>query len=224
MTRTEEGTSAGVRRWPASAVLWVVTLSVMCLFQFWRGAPIDGAIFGVIAVGLVVERVVRMRQSAAAVPGESSTKRENPPTSASTRQLAIAIASALVAALVIIGAPRTGPVSIALIAGLGVAAIALVWNRAERPNTISPESRRRSRITWASVGIALCLWEAVAYILSVAVPRGWIGFPTVSLLLEPAVNFDPTRALLTVAWLALGVWLIVASATPRSPRTGALRP
>lgn len=191
-------------------MLWVVTLSVMAVFQFWRGAPIDGLIFTVIAVVVIVERLVRMRHAAsppAAAPEARLSDRG---------RLILVLVVAVAAALVIIVAPRTGPVSISLVAALGVGAVALVWNHAPRESPRNPRSRRRARIAWASLGIALCVWEALAYILSVVVPRGWIGFPTVSLLLEPAVDFDPSRALLTVVWLAAGVWLVAVTVTRRS--------
>lgn len=182
----------------------------MTVFQFWRGAPIDGLIFAGIAVTIVVERLIRIRRAESPAPPTPST------TPGGGRRLAIILAVALAATIVIIVAPRTGPVSITLIAALGLAAVALVWNRAPGSQTGSPQLRLRSRIVWASVGIALCVWEALAYILSVAVPRGWIGFPTLSLLLEPTVNFDPTRAVLTVAWLAAGVWLVAGVTSRRS--------
>ena len=189
--------------------MWVAALAIMSVFQFWRAAPIDGAIFTVVCIGLVVERVLRLRRAASPEPAAPS----GPPL---TTPLAVVVVVALLVGLAIVVAPRTGVVSITLVAGLGLAAVALVWNRAPDSRNRSAVSRRRSRIAWASVGAAMCLWEALAYILSVAVPRGWIGFPTVSLLLEPAVNFDPTRALLTAAWLALGVWLVVGSAARQS--------
>lgn len=215
MTRTAAPTRASASSWPTSVVLWVVTLAIMAVFQFWRGAPIDGAIFAALTLGLVIERLVRMRRSAAGGPVAP------PPRPPSTPLLALVVGAALAAGLALVLAPRTGPVSIALVSGLGIAAIALVWDRGPGARASSPESRRRSRIAWGTLGIALCVWEALAYILSVVVPRGWIGFPTVSLLLEPAVDFDPSRALLTAAWLAAGVWLVAGAAArragPRAP-------
>lgn len=214
MTRTAAPTRASASSWPTSVVLWVVTLTIMAVFQFWRGAPIDGAIFAALTLGLVIERLVRMRRSATGGPVARSPR---PP---STPRLALVVGAALAAGLALVLAPRTGPVSIALVVALGLAAVALVWHRGPGARESSPESRRRSRIAWGTIGIALCVWEAVAYILSVTVPRGWIGFPTVSLLLEPAVDFDPSRALLAAAWLAVGVWLVAGAAARRAgPRS-----
>ncbi|KQV25725.1 MULTISPECIES: hypothetical protein [unclassified Microcella] len=215
MTRAAALTRASAQRWPTSAVLWVVALAIMAGFQFWRGAPIDGVIFAVITSGLLIERSVRMRRPAA---DPAPAPRRSP----FTPRLSVVVGVALAAGLALVLAPRTGAMSIALVAALGLAAVALVWDHAPGSRPSSPASRRRSRIAWGSIGIALCLWEAAAYILSVAVPRGWIGFPTVSLLLEPAVDFDPTRALLAAAWLAVGVWLVAGAAARRAtPRAGA---
>ncbi len=214
MTLTRELPPAAVRSWSPSALLWVIALTIMAVFQLWRGAPIDGLIFAVVAVVLVVERAVRLRRAASPARLAPRTHLDG------SRRLAIVVAVALAALLVIVVAPRTGPVSITLTAGLGLGAVALVWNRASDTHARPPESRRRSKVAWASVGITLALWEALAYILSVAIPRGWIGFPTVSLLLEPAVEFDLSRALLTAAWLVGGVWLVTA-AVARRPVTRA---
>lgn len=197
-------------------MLWTITLVVMSVFQFWRGAPVDGLIFAVISIVIVTERAMRMRQPAS--PAASGTEGRL----SDRRRLVLVLAIAVAAGIVIVVAPRTGPVSISLVALLGVGAVALVWNHSPRLPARTPQSRRRTRIAWGSLGIALCVWEALAYILSVVVPRGWIGFPTVSLLLEPAVDFDPSRALLTVIWLAAGVWLVAVTVTRRSTtRVGA---
>lgn len=216
MTRTAAPTRASASSWPTSVVLWVVTLTIMAVFQFWRGAPIDGAIFAALTLGLVIERLVRMRRPAA----PDSVAR--PTRSPSTPRLPLVVGAALAAGLALVIAPRTGPVSIALVVAIGLAAVALVWHRGPGSRASTPDSRRRSRIAWGTLGIALCVWEALAYILSVAVPRGWIGFPTVSLLLEPAVDFDPSRALLTAAWLAAGVWLVAGAAARRASSHSAL--
>lgn len=216
MTRTAALPRASASSWPTSVVLWVVTLTIMTAFQFWRGAPIDGAIFAALTAGLVIERAVRMRRPAA--PDSAATPARSP----STPRLPLVVGAALAAGLALVLAPRTGPVSIALVVALGLAAVALVWHGGPGARESSPESLRRSRIAWGTIGIALCLWEAAAYILSVTVPRGWIGFPTVSLLLEPAVDFDPSRALLAAAWLAVGVWLVAGAAARRvTPGPGA---
>lgn len=190
----------------------MVTLAIMSAFQFWRGAPLDGVIFGVITIGLVAERAVRMRRNATRGPGIASARPARAP------RLAIIVGVAIAAGLAYVLAPRTGAASILLTTALGVAAVALVWDRGPIARASSPGSRRRSRIAWGAVGISLCLWEAIAYVLSVTVPRGWIGFPTVSLLLEPAVDFDPSRALLTGAWLAVGVWLVAGASLRRPPQ------
>lgn len=216
MTRLATTPSASARLWSTSATLWIITLSVMAVFQFWRGAPIDGVIFALIAAIVIVERVARTRRppSPAAAGDPDVAAAEGTPARPTDRcRLVIVLAIAVAAGIVIVVAPRTGAVSISLVAALGVGALALVWNHAPRPTARTPHSRHRTRIAWASLGITLCVWEALAYILSVVVPRGWIGFPTVSLLLEPAVDFDPTRALLTVIWLAAGVWLVAVTVT-----------
>lgn len=202
MTRTAALSRASAHRGPVSATLWLLTLGVMSAFQFWRGAPIDGAVFAAVTVGLVLERGVRMRRAAPIAPAAASVAAPRMP------RLAIVVGAAIAAGLAIALGPRTGPMSILIVTGLGIAAVALVWRREPETSTRSAEAHRRSRRAWATIAIALCLWEAAAYVLSVTVPRGWIGFPTVSLLLEPVVDNGWTRAVLIAAWLSAGVWLV----------------
>jgi hypothetical protein len=187
---------------PASVTLWLVTLGIMAAFQFWRGAPIDGVVFAAVTLGLLIERGVRMRRVAESAPAPASASAPGAP------RLALIVGAAIAAGLAIALGPRTGPTSILVVVALGVAAVALVWHRGPEPSTRTAEAHRRSRRVWATIAIALCLWEAAAYVLSVTVPRGWIGFPTVSLLLEPVVDNGWTRAVLIAAWLSAGVWLV----------------
>lgn len=202
MTRTAAPSRALTGHASASVTLWLLTLAVMSAFQFWRGAPIDGAVFAAVALGLVIERAVRMRRVTASALAPASVSAPRAP------RLAIIVGAAIAAGLAIALGPRTGPMSILVVVALGVAAVALVWRREPEPSTRTAEARRRSRRAWATIAIALCLWEASAYVLSVTVPRGWIGFPTVSLLLEPVVDNGWTRAVLIAAWLSAGVWLV----------------
>lgn len=202
MTRTAALSRPHAGHAPASATLWLLVFGVMSAFQFWRGATIDGVVFAAITVGLVIERGVRMRRAAWIPPAPASTA---PPR---TPRLTIVVGAAIAAGLVIALGPRTGPVSILVVTALGVAAVALVWRREPEPSPRTPQAHRRSRRVWATIAVALCVWEAAAYVLSVSVPQGWIGFPTVSLLLEPAVDNGWTRAVLIAAWLSAGVWLV----------------
>ena len=209
MTRTAATADATAAAWPPAVVLWLLALGVMAGFQLWRGAPIDGVVFAAITVGLVIERVVRMRRAGLADAATASVAPRRAP------RLAIVVGVAVAAGLALVLVPRTGPASIAIVVVLGLAAVALVWGRAPETTPRPAATQHRSRVTWATVGVALCVWEAAAYVLSVTVPRGWIGFPTVSLLLEPVVDFGPSRALLIGAWLVVGVWLVAGAGRRR---------
>lgn len=205
MTRTAATAGATAAAWPPAVVLWLLALAVMAAFQLWRGAVIDGIVFATLTVGLVIERAVRMRRAGVADAAPASAAPPRAP------RLALVVAAAVAACLALVLAPRTGPASIALVVALGLAALALAWRGAPETPRRSPRAQHRSRVVWASLGVALCLWEAAAYVLSVTVPRGWIGFPTVSLLLEPVVELDAGRAVLVGAWITVGVWLVAGA-------------
>lgn len=200
MTRTAAATADGATApWSASPALWVLALAVMAAFQFWRGAPVDGALFTAFSVLLVAERVSRSGRA------HPSRRRAWFPRPAPTSALATIVA---VAVAVFVFTPRNGIAATILASALGIAALVLVWAPTDARRALPGGAVHRSRVLWAGIGIALCVWEAAAYVLSVTVPRGWIGFPTVSLLLEPAVEFGPSRVLLIGAWLLVGAWLV----------------
>lgn len=216
VTRTASATpDRTAASWPASATLWVVALGVMAGFQFWRGAPADGVLFTTFSVLLVAERLTRGLRGRRGVGGRSGAA-----FGAAPLALAIGAALAIVALLV---APRNGVVSIVVVGAIGIVALVLAWAPTEPRHQRLETALNRSRRAWAGVGIALCAWEAVAYVLSVSVPRGWLGFPTVSLLLEPVIDFTPSRIVLMAVWLALGIWLVSgARPSPRSHGTAPL--
>lgn len=207
VTRTASATPhRTAASWTASATLWVVALGIMAGFQFWRGAPADGVLFTTFSALLVAERMTRERRERRGSGGPGRAALGVAPLA-----LAVGAALAIVALLV---APRNGVVSIVVVGAIGIIALVLAWAPTEPRHVRLEAALNRSRRAWAGVGIALCSWEAVAYVLSVSVPRGWLGFPTVSLLLEPVIDFTPSRIVLMAVWLALGIWL-VSGARPR---------
>jgi hypothetical protein len=56
--------------------------------------------------------------------------------------------------------------------------------------------------------VALCLWEAGAYVASVTVSER--DFPTISVLLDPFVDLPVGRIVFTVLWILGGLALVNA--------------
>lgn len=169
-------------------------LTIMAGFQVWRGASIDGALFFGLAALLVADRLTRGRIRIVMRPMSAP------------RWLLIVIGAALTIALVV--APRQGVVAFAIVTAIGVTMFVLAWAPTTPRPSRRPAAIRRSVLAWSIIGVALCVWEALAYILSVTMPGGGIGFPTVSLLLEPVVDLPATRAALIAVWLLGGLALL----------------
>lgn len=178
--------------WTRATVIWIAVLSLMAGFQLWRGAWVDGILFTALVAMLVIDRltggrVVLIRRAAQA-----------------PRWVVVTTTAILGAVLAI--APRHGTLDAIVITALGVLALVLAWSptgkRPERP----AESYRRAAITWSLLGVAFCLWEAGAYIASVS--GGGENFPTVSVLLDPLLEWPLGRVFFTAAWLLGGLTLL----------------
>jgi hypothetical protein len=55
----------------------------------------------------------------------------------------------------------------------------------------------------------LCLWEALAFVLSVTMPGGSDAHPTISVLLDPALETLVGRIVFVGLWLAAGAALLL---------------
>lgn len=188
------GRAREAARWSASSVLWIAVLATMAGFQTWRGAYVDGVLFFALSAVLVVDRLT----------GGRVQLLRRPPTA--PRWVLFAIVGTLGALLV--AAPRHGPVSFLVVSAVGVVVFVLAWGPTVARPARPARAIRRSVIVWSIIGVGLCLWEALAFILSVTAPQGSFGFPTVSVLLDPAVEHWASRAVLVAAWLLGGLALL----------------
>lgn len=108
-------------------------------------------------------------------------------------------------------APFTDGILVAVLAG-GVVAVAVGWRQRRlaptgvRPDGagLSPGARRRPAavVWWAALVVALAGWELASYVQD---PRE--EHPTISHLLNIALETHPVRAAAFAAWLA-GAWWI----------------
>jgi hypothetical protein len=110
----------------------------------------------------------------------------------------VIVGYALVAALF---QPLTWPAAAAVLApGLVMLVVRVRRPAARLPRGARP---RRAGVQWGGLLAAFTLWEAVA----------WFGpnnpdHPTLSLLLDPALERYPVRVLGYLVWLAAGRWLV----------------
>ena len=178
--------------WSAGAIAWIAVLGLMASFQLWREAWVDGALFALLVFVLIVDRVTNGRIRIF----------RNPPIM--HRRWVIAFAG--LAGVVLALAPRHSELDLIAVAAVGVGVLVLAWAPAPATPDYPRRAYARSMAWWSVLAIAFCLWEAIAFILSTTVSEA--DFPTVSVLLDPFLEWGVGRAAFTVLWLIGGLWLL----------------
>lgn len=182
-----------------SAAPWVVVCAITAAVQYARGAPVDGAVFSVVAVALGIDAVSRRVEKA----------RMRPPTRLGMTVIVV------IAGVALVLAPRHGPVSGIVVIALGVAVLPIAWRGIrgaphEEDDEQSALRWRRSAWAWSIVIVALALVELAAWLadeLDASEAIAAIG-PSISQVLDDPLDDVWTHALFVVAWLALGAMLV----------------
>lgn len=184
------------RGWTFGSVFWLAAMSAMAGVQTWRGAYEDGILFFAIVLVLAVDRSTGERLG---------SKLRRPPLK---RWMIWAITSALGVVLVV--APRHGTTVFVTMMVLGVVMVAMAWAPVERrsENGENASALRRSAWLWASIAVAVCLWEAITFVLSMIASGGSEAHPTVSVLLDPMLETILGRIVFVGLWLAAGAGLV----------------
>ncbi|WP_157172320.1 hypothetical protein [Nocardia pneumoniae] len=128
------------------------------------------------------------------------------PPRALRRRVVLLAAGAVLAA----GGAATRPFSwsaTALLVVLLVVASALAWRA--RPVRTPPTARlRRGAALWSALLVAAVLWEGYAFARQPDLMRPSEEHPTLSTLLDPALEQLPLRFAGWVVWLGVGWWLV----------------
>ena len=169
-------------------------LAIMAGFQTWRGAYVDGILFFSLSAMLVIDRltggkIVILKKHVVA-----------------PKVVTLGITGVL--GLVLVLAPRHSWIDLVAFIAIGVTVLIVAWEpapeRVKRPHT----AMLRSMWFWSMAAVALCVWEATAFVLSVTVPNGYKYFPTISVLLDPFVESLGGRMVFVGLWLAAGYGLL----------------
>lgn len=181
-------------RWSLSAILWICVLVIMAGFQTWRGAYVDGILFFALVAMLVLDRltsgqIVILKRPIVA-----------------PKVVTLAITGVLGVVLVL--APRHSWIDLVAFIAIGVTVLIVAWEPAPERVKRPKKAMLRSMWFWSMAAVALCLWEATAFVLSVTVPNGNEYFPTISVLLDPFVESMGGRIVFVGLWLAAGYGLL----------------
>ena len=180
---------------------WLLVLAITAVFHVVRGAPVDAWIFLGGFVVIALDGLGWPRIPLRGIPDRETLSRR-----------VVAYTLIGVAALTFAFAPLYGGVDTAIVVGLGVLLLPVVW--AGRPRASGPVDARataavrRAAIAWSAVIVAGCAWEIAVFFLGRSSPAAENDFPALSDLVDPAVAWPPARAALVVLWLAGGYALI----------------
>ena len=180
--------------WSLSSVLWICVLGIMAGFQTWRGAYVDGILFFSLVAMLIIDRLTGGRIVIIKKPV------------AAPKILTLAITGVLGVVLVL--APRHSWVDLAVFIAIGVTVLLVAWEPAPEREQRSHKALLRSMWMWSMLAVAICLWEATAFVLSVTMPGGNENYPTISVLLDPFVENVWGRLIFVGLWLAAGYGLL----------------
>jgi hypothetical protein len=174
------------------ALPWICIIAIIAVVQVVRDAPVDAAVFGLVAVALAID-------AAGVVP---SRFRLRPP-------LWLAIAVPVAAGVALVLAPRHGVLAGVVVGAIGIGAVALAWSDPP-PVSRQPDRRRvvRASIAWAAVAIATCLWELTSFLVGRPTETTKLDHPALSDLIDPALDGMAGYVVFIVLWLAAGVALL----------------
>lgn len=186
---------------------WTLILVVTGLFQFFRGAPVDGAFFLGVAILLLADAVGWLPRRGVRQP-----------------RAVWLLGAAIPLAIVLVLAPRHGVVEGIIVSGIGVSTLLLGWNPKTKPDGVSvkgnaspmsPSSMspaiRRAAILWSVIAVACCLWEVASFLLGLPSPEAAVRHPSISALFDPVLDTIQGRIAFTALWLLVGVALLHGS-------------
>lgn len=169
---------------------WTVILVLTGLFQLYRGAPVDAAFFLVVAAVLIADEFGLVALPRVGIP----------------RLWVLAVTAAVLGALLVL-TPRHGLVEGLVVSAIGLTVLLLAWpGRGGSGSTRAP--LRTAAILWSVVAVAACLIEVTSFLLGVPSEEAKLEHPSVSLLLDPALDTIEGRAVFTALWLVIGVALL----------------
>jgi hypothetical protein len=99
------------------------------------------------------------------------------------------------------------PVSIAVVAP-GTAAVAVAWRGSSRGDLGGDQVDPLGAVVWASVFVALALWELTSLLLQPSLTTESFAHPTISFLMDPVLSSHFGRSVGLWLWLASGWFLL----------------
>lgn len=195
-------------------VVWI--LLAIAFFTAISGKPVDGVLVLLVAVGLAGDagrRALRHSDIAgAAERAETAGAAGAPARSRGGRRRVILTGALLAGGAVYAGvvgsfSRYSWPVT-ACIIGLGAIVVLIGWHGPVRARPAGERLPVAGTFAWAAVLVAGCLWELGALLQQPSLTTDSYPHPTISTLTDPVLAISPGRAVVLLAWLALGWYLV----------------
>ena len=171
---------------------WLIVLAITGAWHVGRGAYGDGAVF--IAAAVLLEADHRGVHKLFHRPLEV------------TRLALMFLVAALV--LLLTFAPRYSWIDVIVIYLVGFFAFLITWHPDSRQRPELTQPMRRATNLWSALLVGLSLFELSAYILATMNGGDDANFPTITVLLDPALEGNLGRAIFAALWLAVGIKLM----------------
>lgn len=171
---------------------WLYIIAAMGIWHLGRGAYGDAAVFILSSVLLELD----FRNKKFLFKKFQIVKKE--------QLILILIASGVVLSI----APRFSNINLFVLGILAFVSFLLIWHPdlGRRPKIDQPT--KRAIKYWSVLLVGLCLIELSAYVLATLDDGNDIDFPTVSVLLDPALESVTGRIVFCIIWLLIGYRLM----------------
>ena len=202
-------------------VVWI--LLAIAFFTAISGKPVDGVLMLLVAVGLAWDagrRALRHPDTAdvaglagaTGATGATGTVGAGAPAwrrGGGRRVLAGALLAggAVYAGVVGSFSRYSWPVTACIIV-LGTVVVLIGWHGPVRARPAGGRLPVAGTLAWIAVLVAGCLWELGALLQQPSLTTDSYSHPTISTLTDPVLATSPGRAVVLLAWLALGWYLV----------------
>lgn len=169
--------------------LWFWLFVVTTALQIFRGSLVDTVIFGCGALMVFLSAANLLNHVHLAKPH--------------AHKYAI-YTTVLVIVLALSFVPRHTPLQAIIVLAILPLALRFAWYSDRGPKDRADERITRARMVWAAGGVGLLLWEFAANILG-QFDKSLHSFPTLSVLIDPALDNIFGQAAFAVLWLVGGI-------------------